>query len=324
MTVYYADADNGNDSNDGLTYETAKQTLQAVFDLYSATTTYKIVLHIYGHFTEGVYSLPSAYTADNFCAIIGHDGAEIDVSAYPLFSSQPTNMLFKDITFNNLYAGLLYIGGNLAFHSCIFNHNGYYRDSRFDRINANCIDYGPFSFSGAASMLVLFSRCNIIGSGTQTNLYYDADSSILTYCKLSDTTNSYVGGVYAGPILSHTSIHNSRYYIPQLQGSGGGKLYNTVMSHDDPSFYTAYFVSNFAVAAVDFYYMNNVWYGWTYRGEDNIFLDETLQLTTKSYADPANGDWTLSEEMKAIVGRDGRTPGAVQAKSASGGSYGFC
>jgi hypothetical protein len=65
----------------------------------------------------------------------------------------------------------------------------------------------------------------------------------------------------------------------------------------------------------------NRWYATTGLSASNTpeIEDDNASLIAAPFTDPANGDWTPSDELAAIVGTDGLTPGAIQATATGGG-----
>lgn len=315
MTVntYYVNSATGSDSNDG-SVGSPWLTLPYAFANAAFATSTGIILRLSGTFTVTSpidATLSTSYPLVNF-AVVGPATININhTSSVGLFG----HWMYRQgavigCTIQCQSTGQISFSGDTAeWIGCEFRSGvsmGLYWIFGAGRF-ANCTFVGEKT----AGTFIQFSAGGRYDRCTFKNinyLYTAATQNTFTHCKFA-TTAQFSTGLFSvgdGANRNTFAFRNcsfAGFTSPLVESSN--QRYQVAVDN-------CVFQSVGKVSDVDLRIANVYRYG-TLAGSHSAFLQSDTVLTQPPYADPMNGDWTLSAELAAIVGSDGFTPGAVQA-----------
>lgn len=202
MATFYADARNGNDSNDGTTNALAWKTLGKAMSTAATGST----ISCCGVFNEQLVAANKAmtFTADGFAVLDGTSSLAIGFQTAGAWAKTYT---FNGFIFRNFTSYDMYMPNT---HNCVF-------------ILSKCIlensPYGCYCFNssvGAGSPCTftncVFRACSVVGLAGGTSTWYER----VTYCTFTgcgtgmtwaDTTNHATTGNFAYNIFSNNTTH---------------------------------------------------------------------------------------------------------------------
>jgi parallel beta-helix repeat protein len=230
--IYVSD-DDGNDSNDGKSWMTAKKTIQAGINAQNILGGIVLV-------ASGTYFPTSTITCSQNVSIIATQGAETTIvnggGTIPCFNLGETTTLIKGFTITNgvTTGDGLYTG----------NGGGVYADS-FDATLDECIISGNSAVNGGGAHKCTLTRC-ILRGNTASNDGGALVHSIANNCIIQDNIADYIGGgMYGGTANNCNLINNSAYRSGGIHGGAANnsiiwgnsasnvsnELYNTTTHH---------------------------------------------------------------------------------------------
>lgn len=217
--IYYVDEENGNDSYDGLSPQTAFQTLDKCF---GNTTGNKVARDDYSDDAEyWIFVFPGTYTPTDDLRLYGH-GIHLIGLGHP-GSDSGVNILDT----NQTYGGILLAGANCTIANIEF-------------ISAQDL---PALYMLAADNCVI-SNCKYKGtSGTTTTAIQlmDVRSTEIVGCQIGEAGGDYTNGIYAeGGVdyyLIDCHIHHNRISSNESGAKGilidnTSTTYNNVIEHN--------------------------------------------------------------------------------------------
>lgn len=299
MATYYADSVLGNDANDGTSWESAKATIQAALSL-ETTGRHNLWL-------RNTHTIASNVTIDSaqWC-IVGESPESAGIILTTNWQATGTITArhgFKNLTITP-QVDLAFPQSPAEFSGCViegttFNWMVNYRQLRL----YDCVVTGSSNSYGILNSFIeaegtLFKQCKVTTANTawfgqfKRCLFSDAylDIQVVSSFNQCSFWNSsmFVRANYCSFINNVFAHESGPSIIPQLQ-------FSTLLS-------TASFAGN-------------VQYN-TYTNIIGPILIGDLSVTvldSNPFTDPDNDDFTPSEDLAAIVGTNGFTPGAIQA-----------
>jgi len=191
-----------------------------------------------------------------------------------------TGAMFRNCEFHNTSGGNAYIACSVdnVFHECLIKDM-------------------PYMTIPSAAFNIHFTLCRFVDCGGWFTHFIACGAGVSGYLdKVRFNNCSFVGcGTAAGSVVSANSTLAANFNDCVFANNVSG-----CDTFDD---------------ATDSIFGNIVsWHYAATPGSPTIIRESTqTTLTSDPYADPSNGDWTLSSELAAITTANGRTPGAEQA-----------
>lgn len=327
MTEYYVDADTGSDANDGTSWGAAKQTFAAGYALPGSGDALRI---------RGDHTISSQLARNaSYFPIIGDSGASVTWdTAGDLFDANNGYQDWYSIALNigssvsagginirdsGVYDCEILIASTLAnwwsdvntqFHRCVFRNDDspsiVYAPYGQDNVFSEC-EFYEVSIHGTPNYQT-FDRCKFGGNGTAIVDHASGIHRRWRHCSVWNMDYFHLGqnpqiySVLAACVFGHPTASYDPAFVQMARMVDSKWGYEAQIRHlTDSAEYNDCVDSGLTT--------NNV-----------AETHDVTTLSSQPYADPDNGDWTLSAELAALVTTGGLTPGAIQAAGSGGGT----
>lgn len=296
MATYYADSVNGSDTNDGLSWATAKATIPAALALQTSGN------HVL--FLRNGFTITSGVTIDSASwSIRGESVGSASITLSVAWQSSSTlRHYFHLITF---YANAApsFNASTVFLSNCTVNSSV----SWFPAYRSLIAQSSTLNGGAISNPTIIATRCTFISCSIAlaNNTAHSFNECIFSSTGIDSYGNSNV---------SQCSFWNSAIFDRNFQS-----LYrNCVFARSSAP---AAYGLQFQFATSVYYFSGCVLFNALANPTTPAFLlyNAPTTLGSNPFVNPTSGDFSPSAALAAVVGDDGRTPGAIPAAASAGG-----
>lgn len=306
MATYYADAVNGNDANDGSSWALAKATIPAVLALQSSG--------VHTLWLRNTFTISANVTVNSaYWAIRGESPAAAGITLTAAWQATGTTSLrhfFQNLTITPQLSNA-FPQSPAMFSDCIINGTTYNWNYAYrNLLLIDCVITSTSTSYGLSNPYIRAFGCRFVNVAiyTANGPSHHFNDCCFRSCWLD---------LYNEVLINHCSFWKSGIFDRNYQ-------------------YTVYRNSVFAYnsgsnTVPDYQFAFNCWYM-----SGNVAWNTSTDATTPAYleynaatvlgsnpfTDPDNDNFTPTSALMAVVGENGRTPGAKQGSS-GGAAAGF-
>jgi hypothetical protein len=303
VATYYADAVNGNDTNDGLSWATAKATIPAVLSLQSSGA--------HTLWLRNTFTISANVTFNSASwSIRGESPASAGITLTAQWQSAGNAVprhYFHNLTLTP-QIDAAFPQSPAMFNKCVINGTTFNWNSQYRAIQLiDCVITSTSNSTGMSNAIARMQGCTFVSMRIVTA---NNALSVISNCCFRDC----VVTLNQETLLTHCSFWKTRINDGNVQSF----YRNCVFAYDSGLIIVPQFQFNFSC-----YYMSgNVAWNTVTNATTPAYLEYNAAtvLSSNPFIDPDNDDFRPTPALLLVTGENGQVPGA-KVTTASGGGF---